>query len=124
MIHFDIVGLENNLKELESKTLKPDFWEDSKNSNKVLEKIKNIKGKCTKFQELTDEINNILEIIDLLKYEYDEDLANEMVQNIRKIKKYVEKFEIEILLSGKYDKNNAILTIHPGARWNRSTRLG
>ena len=47
--------------------------------------------------------------------EYDEDLSLEMVKDIKKIDKDLERFEIETLLSGKYDKNNAILTIHPGA---------
>ena len=124
MIHFDIVKLEKDLKELENQTLNPDFWEDSKKSNKILEKIKTIKNKCTSYRELEGEINNILEIIELIKIEYDEDLANETIKSIRKIEKLAQKFEIEVLLSGKYDKNNAILTLHPGARWNRSSRLG
>ena len=124
MIHFDIVKLEKDLKELENQTLNPDFWEDSKKSNKILEKIKTIKNKCVRFRELESEINNIIEIIELIRVEYDEDLANETVKSIKKIEKMAQKFEIEVLLSGKYDKNNAILTLHPGARWNRSSRLG
>ena len=60
----------------------------------------------------------------MLKLEYDEDLANEMAKDIKNIEKQLEKFEVEMLLSGKYDKNNAILTIHSGARWNWCTRLG
>lgn len=115
MIHFDISKLENDLKELEVETVKPDFWEDSKNSNKILGEIKSLKGKCTKYRDLEKEINNILELLELLKLEYDEELAGEMVKDIRKIEKAMEKFEIETLLSGKYDKNNAILTLHPGA---------
>lgn len=51
----------------------------------------------------------------MLKMEYDEELAIEMEKDIKKIGKDLEKFEIETLLSGKYDKNNAILTLHPGA---------
>lgn len=115
MIHFDIPKLEDSLKELEAETMKPEFWEDSKNSNITLGKIKSIKGKCTKYRELENEIKNIIELLELIKLEYDEDLASEMVRDIKKIEKQLEKFEIETLLSGKYDKNNAILTLHPGA---------
>lgn len=115
MIHFDIPNLEKDLKELEVKTTNPDFWEDSKNSNIVLSKIKNLKNKCQKYRNLENEIDNTIELIELLKIEYDEDLAEEMVKDIKQIEKNIEKFEIETLLSGKYDKNNAILTIHPGA---------
>jgi len=115
VIHFDIPKLENELSNLEAETTNPAFWEDSKKSNIILSKIKNLKGKTTKYHELRNEIDNILELIELLKLEYDEDLANEMVKDIKKIEKSVERFEIETLLSGKYDKNNAILTLHPGA---------
>lgn len=115
MIHFDISKLENELKNLEEKTTTPNFWEDSKNSNIILSKIKSIKSKTTKYRELESEIDNILELIELLKLEYDEELGNEMSKDIKKLEKSMEKFEIETLLSGKYDKNNAILTLHPGA---------
>lgn len=115
MIHFDISKLEENLKTLEAETTNPSFWEDSQKSNIVLLKIKNIKGKCQKYRNLENEINNTIELIDLLKMEYDEELALEMTKDIKKIEKNLEKFEIETLLSGKYDKNNAILTLHPGA---------
>ena len=115
MIHFDIPKLEENLKNLEAETTNPSFWEDSQKSNTVLSKIKNIKGKCQKYRDLENEINNTIELVDLLKMEYDEELALEMTKDIKKIEKDLEKFEIETLLSGKYDKNNAILTLHPGA---------
>ncbi len=115
MIHFDIPKLEEDLKTLEAETTNPSFWEDSQKSNIVLSKIKNIKGKCQKYRDLENEINNTIELIDLLKMEYDEELALEMTKDIKKIDKNLEKFEIETLLSGKYDKNNAILTLHPGA---------
>ena len=42
-----------------------------------------------------------------------------MVQDVKKMENQIEMFEVETLLSGKYDKNNAIITIHPGARRNR-----
>ena len=95
MIHFDIPNLETNLKTLETETTKPEFWEDSQNSNKVLSKIKSIKGKCQKYRDLENEINNTIELVDLLKMEYDEELALEMIKDIKKIEKDLEKFEIE-----------------------------
>ena len=115
MIHFDIEKLEVELSELEKKTLEPNFWDDTKNANNILDKIKNIKNKWKKYREIESDLSGIKDIIDLLKIEYDESLANEMIKDTNKIKKEVEKFEIQTLLSGKYDKNNAILTIHPGA---------
>ena len=91
MIHFDIPSLEKNLKTLEAETTKPEFWEDSQNSNKVLSKIKNIKGKCQKYRELENEINNTIELIDLLKMEYDEELALEIPKGIKKNRQRLRK---------------------------------
>ena len=49
---FDIPNLEKELEELENKTAEPDFWNDSKNSSKVLEKIKTIKSITSKHKQL------------------------------------------------------------------------
>ena len=115
VIHFDIPKLETELKELEAKTIQDGFWNDQKNSNKVLAEIKNRKGKVTKFKELLNELNNIKELIDLVEMEEDKSLEDEINSNTKKIEKEIEKFELQTLLSGKYDSNNAILTLHPGA---------
>ena len=115
VIHFDISKLETELKELEAKTIQDGFWNDQKNSNKVLAEIKNRKGKVTKFKELLNELNNIKELIDLVEMEDDKSLEGEISSNTKRIEKEIEKFELQTLLSGKYDSNNAILTLHPGA---------
>ena len=115
MIHFDIPKLETELKELEAKTIQDGFWNDQKNSNKVLAEIKNRKGKVNKYKELLNELNNIKELIDLVEMEDDKSLEGEINSNTKKIEIEIEKFELQTLLSGKYDSNNAILTLHPGA---------
>ena len=67
MIHFDISNLEVELKNLENKTTSPDFWNDNKNSNKILTKIKTFKSKSTKYRNLERDITNLLDVIELLK---------------------------------------------------------
>ena len=52
---------------------------------------------------------------ELLQVEEDEELAKELLKSTDTLEKDIEKLEITTLLSGKYDNNNAILTIHPGA---------
>lgn len=112
---FDIPNLEKKLKELEEKITEPKFWEDTENTTKVLSEIKKIKNKYLKYKELEKEINNLLELSELVKQEYDEEIANDIIKNTKKEQKNLEKLELETLLSGKYDSNNAIVTIHPGA---------
>ncbi|MBR0427403.1 MAG: peptide chain release factor 2 [Clostridia bacterium] len=115
MIHFDIPKLEEELKELEEKTMQDGFWNDQKNSNKVLSEIKHRKSKVTKYREIIREIENIKEFMELTEIEKDESLEREIISNTQKIQKEIENYELQTLLSGKYDSNNAILTLHPGA---------
>ena len=115
MIHFDIARQEAELKELELKTTNANFWEDTKTSNKVLSEIKIKKNITSSYRRMEEEIKSILELTELVKIEYDEELAKEIISNTNKISKETEKFELQTLLNGKYDKNNAILTLHPGA---------
>ena len=115
---FDIANLKNELKNLENKTLEENFWSDSKNSGKILSKIKILKNKITEYNRLELEIENLNELTALVEIEPDEEIGKEILKNTKKIEKEVEKFEINIFLSGKYDNNNAIVTIHPGAGRN------
>ena len=115
MFLFDIPRLENELAELEKETSNPDFWNNSENTQKVLAKIKKIKNKYTKYKELEKEINNLIELAEMVKLEYDEELAIDVTKNYKKQENNLEKLELETLFSGKYDSNNAIVTIHPGA---------
>ena len=112
---FDISKLQEELKNLEKQTLDTDFWNDQKNSKKVLERIKTLKRKCNNYKEIKKEINNLKELTELVNVEPDEEMAKDIIKGTNNIKKKVEKFEIETLFSGKYDNNNAIVTIHPGA---------
>lgn len=112
---FDISKLEKDLKELEKETMKENFWGDSKNLSIVLGKIKNIKNKCNTYRYLETELNNLIELTELAELENDEEVAKDIIKTTKKTEKELEKLEIATLLSGKYDNNNAIITIHPGA---------
>ena len=115
MSHFDIPNIQKELTDLENLTADPQFWNDNQNSGKVLAKIKKLKSKYETYNKIKKEIENLIEVNELLQSEYDEEMAREIIKNTKIIKKEKEKLEIETLFSGKYDNNNAIITIHPGA---------
>ena len=116
MIHFDINLLEKELKELEEKTLENNFWDDSAKSSKVLKKINFIKSKVEDYKKIKIELEDLVDYNNLLiEDEYSDDEAIEILKMTTKIEKKVKKLEINTLLSGKYDSNNAIVTLHPGA---------
>ena len=94
---------------------KPNFWDDSETSTAVATKMKKLQNKLESFQRLENELNNLYELNDLLMQEQDENMASDVIRDTNKIEEDIIKLELETLLSGKYDKNNAILTLHPGA---------
>jgi len=124
VIHFDISTLEKKIKILEEETGKDGFWNDLKKSTAVLSELKQYQNKVSKYNRIEDELQNLVDLNELLTVELDEDLVKELLKNTTKVENEINLLEIETLFSGKYDKNNAIITIHPGARWNRITRLG
>ena len=112
---FDLATLEQNLQQLEAKTVEPGFWNDAKTSAIVLQKLKSTKGKITQYTKLQTELQNLIELNELLFLEQDEELGKELIKGTKQFHQKLEKLEIQTLLFGKYDKNSAILTLHPGA---------
>ena len=116
-ILFDIDALSKKIKELESKTLEPNFWENNNKSNLILKELTQLKHKVDNYNKITEELQDIIEFSNLIAEEnaYSEQEGSEIIENTLNLEKKIEKLEIDTLLSGKYDGNNAILTIHPGA---------
>lgn len=115
VIHFDIAKISEEIKALESKMDNPDFWNNQQESTKVLTSLKQLKNKQDKFNKLNNTLNNLIEMNELLSLETDETIIDELLESTLKLENELEMLEVETLLSGKYDKNNAILTLHPGA---------
>ena len=106
MIHFDISNLNNELKDLQSKTNDPEFWQNTNESTPVLSRIKTVQNKINKYNRIVEELSNLKELNDFLTMEYEEEMTNELEKSLESIEQDIEKLEIETLLSGKYDKNN------------------
>ena len=112
---FDISKLETDLKDLEKQTITENFWNDSKNSTKILSKIKQLKSKCLAYKKISKELSDLKELTKLVNIESDTEVEKEIIKNTKKLEFDFEKLQLQTLLSGKYDNNNAIVTIHPGA---------
>ena len=109
----------DNLKEevaaLEEQTLNPDFWNDQENSGKILRQIKQIKDKIAAYDGLAAKLEDTITMAELAIEENDESFTDEILSDVDAIEKEEERQRIEILLSGEYDRNNAIISFHPGA---------
>ena len=81
---FDIADLEKQLQDLEKKTMEENFWNDNKNSSKVLSQIKNIKSKTSEYKRLSEEITNLQELTELVELEPEEEKAKDIRVNYKK----------------------------------------
>ncbi len=91
------------------------FWDDIENSQKVLQKIKQLKAKCERYETLCSDWEDALTLVELADEEEDLSLLPEVKESYKVLSEELEKMTLETLLSGEYDKNNAILTLHSGA---------
>lgn len=112
---FEIDALKEEIKNLEEKTYRPDFWDDPQKAQEVMQRLNMLKEKVESYEGLYREYTDLLALIELAEDEQEEDLIKEILQDAEKFKKDFEKLRLKSLLKGKYDKNNAILSLHAGA---------
>ena len=110
-----IEALREQAETLEEKSQSPDFWNDQEKSTKALQTLKQLKDKIERYENLCSKLEDTITMAELAIEENDESLTEEILSDVEAIKAEEEKQRIEILLSGPYDKNNAILSFHPGA---------
>lgn len=116
MILFDISKIKKELVELEKQTEQEDFWQkEPQETGKILSQMKQLKSKIDTYQNAENEIQTLEDLTELVSMENDESVVKEILHNTQKLESEIEKIQLETLLSGKYDKCNAILTLHPGA---------
>ena len=111
----NIHSLRTEYEALKAQTVQDGFWDDTENSVKVFTKLKNIEKKINEYTTIISEINNLIETNEFLKEENDEELVNDLSSSTNSLINKVEQLEMQTLFKGKYDNNNAIVTIHPGA---------
>ena len=102
-------------EELDAQTLDPDFWSNQENSSKILQKVKQTKDTIESYEELKGRLEDAITLAEMAIEENDEAYVEEVQSELSEIAKTAESKRIEILLSGEYDKNNAIVSFHPGA---------
>ena len=93
----------------------PDFWNDPEESTKIVKELKNLKDTIETYQKLESSYEDIEVLLEMAYEEEDASLIPEIEDSINKLQKKLEDVRISTLLSGKYDKENAILTLHAGA---------
>lgn len=105
----------SKISELEERSSAPGFWDDVENSQKVFQQTKQLKDKVERYDRLKGSWEDALVLVDLANEENDESMLPEVKKTVDEISAELDKMTLETLLSGPYDKNNAIITLHAGA---------
>jgi len=114
-ISLEIDDLRKKAEELEKITCEPGFWDNAENTQTVLTSLKNTNQTIEDYQKLFDGAESLRALIELAIEENDESFTDEILDELKKLQKESDSQRIRALLSGEYDRNNAILSIHPGA---------
>ena len=109
--HFDPEKKQAKLKELDEKIKQPDFWNDRRKAEETINEFNSIKSTLEQTKNVKEEIEFHLENLKENTKETNE-FAEEELENLRKT---ISELEIEVLLNGEYDYNDAVLEIHSGA---------
>ncbi len=113
--HFDPDSKNKRITELENEMLDGNFWNDKEHSESVVSELNNLKNTINSVSQVKNEISDALELIEMLKLESNDDVKKELEESIAKLEDEVSRLEINLLLSGEYDKCDSIIDIHPGA---------
>lgn len=93
----------------------PNFWDDVKQSESVIAESNAIKKTLEEITTLLDKVKSNLELLRELKQQEDVELKQLMEEELMSLQQKKEEVEIQVLLNGEYDHEDALVEIHPGA---------
>jgi len=112
---FDVPAIAAKIGDLEQTAAQPEFWENSDQAQKTMRELDALKSYLERFERWRKTIENLEAIAELLALEHDPSLANEAEQSLSHMVQEMDRWDLEQLLSGTYDKYDAVLTINAGA---------
>jgi peptide chain release factor 2 len=115
VVPFDLEKLREENFTLESQMQEPEFWNNQEKAQKISQKLKHNINRFDEFNHLKQQVDDIELFIELIREEEDESHVPELLKNMDEAEEQLESARIVALLSGEYDENNAILSIHAGA---------
>ena len=107
--------IRNEITALEEEASGEGFWNDQDNSQKVLQKIKQLKGSLGSFEKLQTLYDDATVLLELYEEDPGTEMEQELEKGLSKLRKRYDEVRLQTLLSGRHDSENAIITLHAGA---------
>ena len=111
----DLEGKKKRIEELEMEMEAPGFWDDPDSSNRKMKELKNLKDTAELCNKLETQYSDIETLIEMGHEEEDPDMVEEIRGELDEFIEELDELRISTLLSGEYDKDNAILKLNAGA---------
>lgn len=121
---FDLDALEADIADYEYQMSQPDFWDDNEAAQVVIQELNSSKETYQTISSLEDQVEELTMAIELYNETKDEEMYQEAEEFTEALSKAIDSYETMLLLSGEYDKNDAIIEIHPGAGGTESQDWG
>ena len=112
---FDVATLENEAREIEARTLQPDFWGDSNAAQDAMRRLSSINETIGTWRSLEKRVNEAVELLELAQPESDQEIIAQVSVEAEAIARDVDAREQELAFNGPYDSRSAILAVHAGA---------
>ena len=112
-MHLDAARAE--IDRLQAESTEPDYWNDIERSQTQQKRLRSLENKCARFEKLEAGWEDMLTICEMAMEENDESMLEELKDGYGRFMEDMEQLRLSTLLTGEYDANNVILTLHPGA---------
>lgn len=121
---FDLDQLEEAIAEAEHQMADPTFWDDSEQAQKVINENNANKETYDQFNQLAEEFEELEVLLEMIQEEPDAEMEAELAERIQALNEKMGTYELSMLLDEPYDRNNAIIELHPGAGGTESQDWG
>ena len=111
----NVEGLKNELERLHAMQEAPGFWDDPEKSQKIVVKIKQSENKLERYEKMLSLWDDLMTICEMAAEEDDDSMLDELKSGFSSLATDMEACRLETLLTGKYDKNNAMMSFQAGA---------
>ncbi|WP_341776047.1 peptide chain release factor 2 [Staphylococcus hyicus] len=111
----DLEQKETDIQEYEEMMAQPNFWDDQSKAQQIIDQNNALNSIVTTYHDINNDIEDMKATHELLQEDEEEDLKNELEALVRNFGPTIDRFELQLLLDGEHDANNAILELHPGA---------
>jgi peptide chain release factor 2 len=112
---FDVPALNARQRDLEQLASQPGFWDEQQQAQKSMRQLDEVKAQLEQLSRWRSLIDDASASLELQELESDSDLLEEAAQGLRSLRADLDRWELERLLSGPYDKEGAVLSINAGA---------